>query len=258
MSEVLIYTFIILLGLVVGSHVHLIIDRLPRILGLAPLPTNHTQKQYSLAWPRSHCPHCGTVLHFYDLIPLFSYAQLRGRCRYCKQPICWTYPMVELLTAIIFIIAYWHFGMSVAALAVACCLCALLVLAVLDYQYHVLPDSITLPILWLGLVLNLDGIFVPIEDAVIGAVVGYLSLWIVYWLHKWLTGKSGLGYGDFKLLALLGAWLGWTALPLLVVIASGVGLVYAGIQYARGRLKRTTPLPLGTFLAITGGGMLLF
>ncbi|MFI4955418.1 MAG: prepilin peptidase [Gammaproteobacteria bacterium] len=253
----IIYPLIALLGLVVGSHVHVIIDRLPRMLGLAPLPTNFTKKEYNIAWPRSHCPHCGTVLKFYDLIPLFSYAQLRGKCRYCKQPISWTYPVVELLTAVIFIIIYLHLGLSLAAAAAIFFLCSLLILAILDYQYHVLPDQITLPILWLGLLVNVFDLFVPLEDAVIGAIAGYLSLWTVYWVHNWITGKTGLGYGDFKLLALLGAWLGWHALPITVVIASFLGLLYALILYWRGHLSRTTPLPFGSFLAIAGGILLL-
>jgi leader peptidase (prepilin peptidase)/N-methyltransferase len=227
------------------------------MLELTPLPADYTEQEYNLAWPRSHCSHCGTQLKFYDLIPLFSYLQLRGKCRYCKQRISWTYPAVELLTAIIFVIIYMHFGLSLLALAAAFYLCSLLILTILDYQYHVLPDSITLPILWLGLLVNTFDFFVPLEDAVIGAIVGYLSLWLIYWIHNWLTGKTGLGYGDFKLLALLGAWLGWQELPLIVVCASAIGLIYAAVEFWRGHLSRTTPLPFGSFLAIVGGVLLL-
>lgn len=253
-----IYPFIILLGLVMGSHVHVIIDRLPRMLGLAPLPTNYTQKHYNLAWPGSHCPHCGTGLKWADLIPLLSYTHLGGKCRYCQQSISWTYPVVELLTAGILTLVYWQLGLSFVAIGMVICLCSLLILATLDYKYHVLPDQITLPILWLGLLINMFDGWVSLEEAVIGAIVGYLSLWIVYWVHYWITGKTGLGHGDFKLLALFGAWLGWHTLPLIVVIASLCGLIYALFVYWQGYLSRTTPLPFGTFLAIAGSIILIY
>jgi len=249
---------IILLGLVVGSYLHVVIDRLPRMLGLAPLPTNELQKNYNLAWPRSHCPHCGTTLRIQDLIPLFSFIMLRGKCHYCQQPISWSYPLMEILTAAAFVILFMTFGLSWTALAAAFLTGSLMVLAVIDYRYHVLPDSITLSMLWLGLLVNLGDMFVPINAAIIGAVTGYLSLWLIFQVHKLLTGRTGLGYGDFKLLALLGAWMGWEALPLIVVIASVGGLIYALYQYFRKQLTRHTPLPLGTFLAIAGWCVLIF
>jgi leader peptidase (prepilin peptidase)/N-methyltransferase len=252
----LFWTFIIVLGLVIGSYLHVMIDRLPRMLGLAPKPTTQLQKHYNLAWPRSHCPHCGTTLRIKDLIPLVSFLLLRGRCRYCQQPISWAYPLTELFTAVAFVILVLVFGAQWHTVAAAIFTSSLIVLAVIDSRYHVLPDSITLPILWLGLFVNLNSTFVPITDAVIGAIVGYLSLWLIYQIHKFFTGRKGLGYGDFKLLALLGAWMGWEVLPLIVVIASSCGLIYAGVQYVRKQLSRQTPLPLGTFLAI--GGWLIF
>lgn len=246
------WLLIIVLGLVVGSYLHVIIDRLPRMLALAPLPANQLQKTYNLAWPRSHCPHCGTTLSIKDLIPLISFLLLRGRCRYCQQPITWSYPLTEILTAIAFGILVFIFGLHWFTLAAAILTCSLIVLAALDYRHHILPDNITLPMVWLGLVVNLEGLFVPITHAIIGAIAGYLSLWLIYHVHKLLTGRHGLGYGDFKLLALLGAWLGWEALPFIMVIASVCGFVYAFSHYLRKQLTRQTPLPLGTFLALSG------
>lgn len=250
--------FVILIGLVIGSYLHVVLDRLPSMLELVPFPHHRSKNGFNLAWPRSHCPECQTTLRFYDLIPLLSYIQLRGRCRYCKKSFSWTYPVVELFTAILFALVYWQWGITLIAAAIAISLCTLFVLAVLDYRYHMLPDCITLPLLWLGLLVNLQGLIVPLPDAVIGAMIGYTSLWLIFWVHKWITGKNGLGYGDFKLLAALGAWLGWAALPLLVVIASSLGLVFAVVHYYRKQLSRTTALPLGTFLAIAGGYLILF
>lgn len=249
---------VILTGLVVGSYLHVIIDRLPRMLGFAAMHQAYEGKSFNIAWPHSHCSHCATPLRFYDLIPLFSYIQLRGRCRHCKNPISWMYPAIELITAVIFVAVYFHDGITLKAFASVFLLCNLLILLVLDFRYHMLPDIITLPLLWVGLLINLNGLFVPLPDAVIGAMVGYLSLWIIFWVHQFITKKNGLGYGDFKLLAALGAWLGWAALPLLVVIASGLGLVFALSQHFRKKLTRTTPLPLGTFLAIAGAYLLLW
>jgi leader peptidase (prepilin peptidase)/N-methyltransferase len=228
------------------------------MLGLAPIPTNQMQKHYNIAWPRSHCPHCGTTLRVKDLVPIFSYILLRGRCRYCQQPIAWSYPICEIFTAITFVVLVSIFGLQWTTLAAAFFTGGLIVLAVIDYRYHVLPDSVTLPTLWLGLFVNLNATFVPLSQAVIGTIVGYLSLWIIYHVHHKVTGREGLGYGDFKLLALLGAWLGWEALPLIVVIASGCGLIFALYQHLRHqRLARNTPLPLGTFLAIAGWSVLI-
>lgn len=251
------WLLIILFGLVIGSYLHVIIDRLPHMLELAPLPTTQLQKTYNLAWPRSHCPHCGTTLRIKDLIPLISFLLLRGRCHYCQQPIAWSYPLTELLTATIFCVLVFVFGVQWLTLAAVIFSCSLIVLAALDYRYHVLPDNITLPMVWLGLLVNLEGLFVPITHAIIGAIAGYLSLWLIYHVHKLLTGRKGLGYGDFKLLALLGTWLGWEALPLIVVIASVCGFIYAFLQYLRKQLTRQTPLPLGTFLALSGWLVLL-
>ena len=253
----MLWLFTATMGLIIGSYLNVVIYRLPRMLEIAPLPTNNTTKSFNLWWPRSHCPHCNATLGVRDLIPLVSYLSLGGKCRYCHQPISWSYPIIETVTAATFLCIVATFGLSWLAVASGVLTCSLIVLAVLDYKYHVLPDNVTLPILWLGLLLNINGLFVPVEDAIIGAAVGYLSLWSVFWIHKLITGKAGLGYGDFKFLALLGAWLGWASLPFIVVLASICGLVYAAVQYGRGRLTRTTPLPLGTFLALGGWWALL-
>lgn len=246
------WPLVILFGLVIGSYLHVMVDRIPRMMKLAPLPTAFLQKQYNLAWPRSHCPHCGTVLGVRDLIPLLSYFMLRGKCRYCHQPIALSYPIMEVTTAVAFVIVVAIFGINLAGIAAMFLTAGLLVLGIIDYRYHILPDSMTMTLLWLGLLVNLGVVFVPLEDALIGAIAGYMSLWLVFHVHHYLTGRMGLGHGDFKLLALLGAWLGWQSLPLIVVIASASGLLYAGYEYTKKRLNRHTPLPLGTFLALAG------
>jgi leader peptidase (prepilin peptidase)/N-methyltransferase len=254
-----------LLGLAAGSFVNVVIHRLPRMLErdwrahCAELSgaTPAAGPDFNLARPASRCPHCGVVIAWRDLLPLFSYLRLRGRCRACGTPIGLRYPLVELLGGLAGGAAAWYFGPTWQAALAMLLLWALLALAWIDLEHLLLPDSITLPLLWLGLLVNSQGLFVGLHEAVFGAVFGYLSLWSIHHLFYRLTGKEGMGHGDFKLLAALGAWLGWGLLPLVVAVASlsgalvGVGLIlFAG--HARGK-----PIPFGPYLAL-GGVIALF
>jgi leader peptidase (prepilin peptidase) / N-methyltransferase len=249
-----------LLALFVGSFLNVVIHRLPRMMerewldqaaelrGEAPAQA----EPFNLAAPRSRCPHCGTAIGAIDNIPLFSYLFLRGRCRHCNAPISVRYPVVECLTAALCGYAAWHFGPSAAAVGAILFLWAMLALTFIDLDTQLLPDSLTLPLLWLGLIFNLGGTFARLPDAVLGAVAGYLVLWLVYWLFKLATGKEGMGYGDFKLLAAIGAWLGWQMLPLTILLSSAVGAVVGIALIVFRRHGRHVPIPFGPYLAAAG------
>lgn len=249
------------LGLLVGSFLNVVILRLPvrldalwrqeahDVLGLeapqGPLPPGIVRES-------SHCTHCKHPLAAYDNIPLFSWLILGGRCRYCKTPISIQYPLVELLTAILSAVVVWKFDITWAALAGLFLTWALVALSGIDFRTQLLPDQITLPLLWLGLLLSLCHLFAEPKAAIIGAAIGYLSLWSVYWLFKLLTGKEGMGFGDFKLLAALGAWMGpWSLLPI-VLLSSLVGAVVGGALIAMRRHSRDIPMPFGPFIAMAG------
>ncbi len=251
-----------LLGLVVGSFLNVVIHRLPKMLELGwqqqcaelagkPLPAT---KPYNLLAPRSACPHCGHAIGALENIPVISYLVLRGRCKSCRAPISMRYPAVELLSGLACGYAAWHFGFGLPALAALVFIWALIALTFIDIDTQLLPDNITLPLLWLGLLLNLNHAFVPLPDAVIGAIAGYLALWSVYWLFKLLTGKEGMGYGDFKLLAAIGAWLGWQMLPLVILLSSVVGAVVGIAMMIAAKRGRDIPIPFGPYLA--GGGLI--
>ena len=252
-------------GLAIGSFLNVVIHRLPRMLErewrqqCAELrgETSRLEADYNLSVPRSACPACGHQIAWHENIPVLSFLLLGGRCVECKTPISWRYPAVELITGLLFGLAVWQFGVDGRALAALVLLGLLIALAFIDLDTYLLPDSLTLPLLWLGLLVNLQSLFVPLDEAVIGAMAGYSSLWAVYWLFKLATGKEGMGYGDFKLLAGLGAWLGWKMiLPILlassIVGASvGIGLIlFAGHDRAR-------PIPFGPYL-VMGGIVCLF
>jgi leader peptidase (prepilin peptidase)/N-methyltransferase len=215
-------------------------------------------KQYNLAKPRSACPHCGHMISALDNIPIISYLLLKGKCRACKSPISARYPLIEAFTGILFGLIGWKFGYSSSALFASIFISALIVLTFIDFDTQLLPDDITLPLLWLGLVFNLNTGFTDIKSAIVGAVVGYLALWCIYWLFKLVTGKEGMGYGDFKLLAAIGAWFGWQLLPAVILLSSllgaavGVGLI---VLKKRGR---EIPIPFGPFLAVGGIAALFF
>jgi len=252
-----------LIGLMVGSFLNVVIHRIPRMMEydeanyIAELrgePLPHPGR-YNLMVPRSACPHCGHQIAAWENIPVVSYLFLRGRCAACRKPISVRYPLVELTTAALSALAMWHYGPTVQALAAIVMVWALVALTMIDADTQLLPDQITLPLLWLGLLLNLQGVFVPLADAVIGAAAGYLVLWSAYWLFKLVRGKEGMGYGDFKLMGALGAWFGWQALPALVLLSSMVGEVFGIAMLVARRQGRETPFPFGPFIA--GAGLLV-
>jgi len=253
-------TLAALLGLFVGSFLNVVIHRLPRMLErdwqaqAAELRGEEAPagERFNLATPRSRCPHCGHLITALENIPVISYVILRGRCRHCNAPISGRYPIVELLSATLSGYAAWHFGFGFAAAGAIIFLWIMVALAFIDLDAQLLPDDLTLPLLWLGLAFNLGGIFTDLPSAVIGAMAGYLALWSVYWLFKLTTGKEGMGYGDFKLLAAIGAWLGWQQLPLTILFSSLVGAVVGIGLIVFARHGRSVPIPFGPYLAAAG------
>ena len=248
------------IGLAVGSFLNVVIHRLPKMMDAewraqcAEIEGRELPEQgrYNLLVPSSHCPHCQTPLRPYDNVPLLSYLLLGGRCRQCHAAISPRYPAVEALTAILSALVAWHFGWSVQGGLALALTWTLIALTFIDADTTLLPDSMTLPLLWLGLLANVFGVFAPLEDAVIGAAVGYLLLWSVYWLFKLATGREGMGYGDFKLLAALGAWLGYTMLLPIILLSSIVGAVVGGGLMLMARRGRDVPIPFGPYLAAAG------
>lgn len=249
-----------LLGLCVGSFLNVVIHRLPKMMErqwqaeCAEISGQEApaDERYNLVVPRSACPACKRPITALENIPLLSWFVLRGRCAGCRAPISPRYPAVEALTAVLSAYVAWHFGFGMAAAGALLFTWAMIALTFIDLDTFYLPDSITLPLLWLGLLLNINGTYTPLPGAVIGAAAGYLSLWGVYWIFKWATGKEGMGYGDFKLLAAIGAWLGWQMLPLTILLSSLVGAVIGiGLIVFAGR-GRSVPIPFGPYLAIAG------
>jgi leader peptidase (prepilin peptidase)/N-methyltransferase len=259
----------VLLGLIVGSFLNVVIYRLPlmmdrewrqqarQLLG-QPGEAETTQAPINLISPRSHCPACQAPVAARHNVPVLSYLLLKGRCAACGTAISPRYPLIELLTALLSATMIWHFGPTLAGLAALVLGWALIAASAIDLDHQLLPDSITQPLLWLGLALGLSGVltdtppFPDLQSAVLGAMAGYLSLWTVYKVFKWLTGKEGMGYGDFKLLAALGAWLGWQMLPLVIILSAVVGTVTGIAMIAIGRHSRQAPIPFGPFLAAAG------
>jgi leader peptidase (prepilin peptidase) / N-methyltransferase len=213
---------------------------------------------FNLITPNSSCPHCQHEIKPHENIPLISFIFLRGKCSQCKQAISWRYPLVELLTATLSMILAWHFGFSWQLAAALVFTYALICLALIDFDTQLLLDSITLPILWLGLLVNSRQLFVPLEDAVLGAVIGYLSLWSVFWLYKFFTGKEGMGYGDFKLMALFGAWMGWQFIPLIILLSSISGAILGSLYLIISKGDRNKSIPFGPYLAVAGWISLLW
>lgn len=251
----------LVLGLAIGSFLNVVIVRLPKmmtnswkadcceLLELEPPPQQST---FNLLLPASECPSCGHQIRPWENIPVLSYLFLRGRCSACRSRISIRYPLIEIATGILSVLVLLHFGWTAQGMLGLVLVWALIALTGIDIDTQLLPDKITLPLLWLGLLANSAGAFVSLEDAVYGAAAGYLLLWSVFWGFKLLTGKEGMGYGDFKLLAALGAWMGWQALPTIVLLSSFVGAVIgiAGILI-QGR-DRNVPIPFGPYLAIAG------
>lgn len=250
------------LGLLVGSFLNVVIHRLPAMMDrewqaqCAELRGEQVPERSPLnLWkPRSRCPACGHQITAAENIPVISYLVLHGRCSACKAPISVRYPIVELVSAALSGIVAWKLGFGAAAAAGIVLVWALIALACIDADTQLLPDDITLPLLWLGLLVNLFGVFTPLPSAVTGAMAGYLVLWCVYWLFKLTTGKEGMGYGDFKLLAALGAWMGWQMLPAIIILSSVVGAVVGIAMIALARHGRDHPMPFGPYLA--GAGVL--
>lgn len=251
-----------LLGLVVGSFLNVVIHRLPKMMErdwlqqaremLHPDQPQLEQPVYNLILPHSHCPHCQTEIKPWQNLPVISYALLRGRCGSCRERISARYPLVELLTAVLSIVVAWQYGFGWPAAGMLLLTWALIALSLIDADTQLLPDAIVLPMLWLGLIANSFGLFTDMTSALWGAVLGYLSLWSVYWLFKLITGKEGMGYGDFKLLAMLGAWGGWQVLPLTILLSSLVGAILGIIILKTRGDSNSTPLPFGPYLAIAG------
>lgn len=261
-----------ILGLTVGSFLNVVVYRLPIMLQRqwraqaremlatqtrdpvagADLSAEATENTFNLVYPNSHCPYCETAIKPWHNIPVVSYILLGGKCAKCAHPISKRYPLVEMVTALLTALVVWQFGFTLQTVVLLLFTWALIALTLIDFDHQLLPDSITLLLLWAGLIANSSGLIVSLPDALWGAVAGYLALWSVYWLFKLITGKEGMGYGDFKLLAALGAWLGWQILPLIIILSSLVGAVVGlGLIVLRGRDKNI-PIPFGPYLAAAG------
>lgn len=252
----------LLLGLMVGSFLNVVIHRLPKMLQAGwqqqcaelrgeEIPSS---AQYNLVVPRSACPHCNHAITALENIPVISYLWLRGKCSGCGAAISPRYPLIEIVSGVLCTYAALHFGYGLLLVGALLLIWALLALTAIDFDTQLLPDDITLPLLWLGLIFNLFGTFTNLPSALLGAVFGYLALWSVYWLFKLTTGKEGMGYGDFKLLAALGAWLGWQMLPLIILLSSLVGAVIGILLIITLKHGRNIPIPFGPYLA--GGGLI--
>jgi leader peptidase (prepilin peptidase)/N-methyltransferase len=257
------------LGLLIGSFLNVVIHRLPIImerdwrmqcaeLAASSTPTGGavppapTFEPLSLVAPRSRCPHCGHQIGAFENIPILSYLFLKGRCKGCGKAISPRYPLVEAITGLLFGYAAWRYGFTLATAGALLFIAAMIVLTFIDFDAQLLPDDITLPLVWAGLLININGTFATLSHAVIGTAAGYLILWLVYWAFKLATGKEGMGYGDFKLLAAIGAWFGWQMLPLTILLSSFVGAIVGIALIVLARHGRNVPIPFGPYLATAG------
>jgi leader peptidase (prepilin peptidase) / N-methyltransferase len=258
-----------LLGLVIGSFLNVVVYRLPIMMERAwrrecraflqlPEADDERQEPFNLMVPGSHCPHCHHAVRSYENIPVLSYLLLRGRCSQCGERISIRYPLLEVFTALISVLTVWRFGYSLETVFALIFSWSLIALSMIDFDHQLLPDSITLPLLWLGLLLSLFGFFTDSHSSILGIAAGYLSLRSVYHLFKLATGKEGMGFGDFKLLAMLGAWMGWQMLPLIILLSSVVGAVVGTLLAVFLKHGRNTPIPFGPYLAGAGWVALLF
>ncbi len=261
------------LGLVVGSFLNVVIYRLPlmmqrenynycaELFACADKQVEEQAKQplyFNLAYPASHCPACKHTLSVWENIPIVSYWRQKGRCIQCKTKISVRYPLVEFSSACLSLVTAWQIGADAALLPALCLTWALLALSLIDFDHQLLPDDITLPFIWIGVICSFFALYTDLHSSVIGVMVGYLSLWSLYWAFKLLTGKEGMGYGDFKLLAMLGAWLGWQSLPLILLLSSVAGtLIGIGLILIK-KHDRNIPIPFGPYLAIAGWVALLW
>ncbi|MBL0610670.1 prepilin peptidase [Aeromonas jandaei] len=262
------FSLVFIFSLMIGSFLNVVIHRLPIMLErewqaeyrgyFTPDEEQSTEPRYNLMVPRSACPHCGHAITALENIPLLSWLWLKGRCSECQAPISARYPLVELLTALLSVAVAMVISPGWGTLAALLLTWVLVALTFIDLDKMLLPDQLTLPLLWGGLLFNLIGGFAPLADAVIGAMAGYLVLWCLYWAFKLLTGKEGMGYGDFKLLAALGAWLGWQALPIILLLSSLVGAIIGISLIALRKHHQGNPIPFGPYLAIAGWIALLW
>ncbi|KKL02528.1 prepilin peptidase [Rheinheimera mesophila] len=255
------YSVVVVLSLAVGSFLNVVIYRLPKMMELAwqqdyqqyfNQNADQTKTRFNLALPRSHCPKCQHPLSAMDNIPLFSWLLLKAKCRYCKAPISARYPSIEAFTALLSLLVAMHFGVTEQTLIYVVVTWCLIALSFIDIDKMLLPDQITQPLLWFALLLSVTGWTVSPTDALIGAAAGYLSLWSVFWLFKLVTGKEGMGYGDFKLLAIFGALLGWQLLPLIILLSSVVGAVLGSLMLLLQGKGKATPIPFGPYIAAAG------
>ncbi|MBC7503109.1 MAG: prepilin peptidase [Herminiimonas sp.] len=253
-------------GLMIGSFLNVVIHRVPKMMqresdnyvaSESNLPLPHADV-YNLMAPRSSCPHCGHKIGSLENIPVASYVALGGKCAGCKAPISPRYPIVELITGLLSALLVWHFGSGLVGLGTLVFLYFLIAMTFIDADTQLLPDDLTLPLMWCGLLINLQGAFVPLGEAVIGAAAGYMSLWLINFLFEVVRKKQGMGHGDFKLLAALGAWLGWKMLPVIVLMSSLVGAVVGIGLIVLARRGREIPIPFGPYLAVAGLVTLFF
>lgn len=270
-SPAFFYGVIIVFSLLIGSFLNVVIYRLPKILEQGwkrecrefladelAKPVKPVEAIITLSTPSSSCPSCQHKIRFYENIPVISWLCLRGKCSQCQEKIALRYPLVELTTALLSVVIAAHYGVSFTTLMLLVLTWGLICLTLIDFDHMLLPDQITLPLIWLGLLVNINGSIVPLNEAVIGAVAGYLSLFSIFWLFKLMTGKEGMGHGDFKLVALFGAWLGWQLLPLLILMASAVGAVIGISLMLFKNHQREQVIPFGPYLAVAGWITLLW
>ncbi|WP_445937418.1 prepilin peptidase [Pseudomonas sp.] len=266
-NTVLLTAAALLLGLLIGSFLNVVVYRLPVMMQrewqaqakeILLVPADTSTPAFNLLLPNSSCPHCSHEIKPWENIPVISYLFLRGKCSSCKAPISMRYPLVELACGLLSAFIAWHFGFTWQAGGMLVLTWGLLAMSLIDVDHQLLPDSLVLPLLWLGLIANSFGLFTSLENALWGAIAGYLSLWSVYWLFKLVTGKEGMGYGDFKLLAMLGAWGGWQVLPLTILLSSLVGAVLGVLMLRLRNAETNTPIPFGPYLAIAGWIALLW
>jgi leader peptidase (prepilin peptidase)/N-methyltransferase len=252
---------VFILGLLIGSFLNVLILRLPALLEydwrcqcreLLELDGDTAKPPPGIVASRSKCPNCSHRIRAWENIPLISYVILRGRCSNCKTKISFRYPLVELLTGLAFLVTAWHFGPGLPALSGLVLAAFLVTLTGIDVDHQLLPDNMTLPLMWGGIVLSIWSLHTDLHSSVLGAIAGYMILWTIYQLFRVLTGKEGMGYGDFKLMAALGAWMGWQMLPLIILLSSVVGAALGLMLMATGRLKRDKPMPFGPFIATAG------
>ena len=260
------YLAVVLFGLCVGSFLNVVIYRLPKMMEAqwraecASLAGEEpaAAEAFNLVHPRSRCPSCGTQITALQNVPVVSWLVLRGKCARCKAPISLRYPAIEIAAGVLAAVMAWRFGYSAALLGALVFSWALLALTFIDLDTQLLPDDITLPLLWAGLLANMFGAFTDLRSAVLGAVGGYMLLWLVYWGFRLIAKKEGMGYGDFKLLAALGAWVGWQVLPFIVVVSAGVGAIVGGIVLWLSKRGMETRIPFGPYLALGGLAALLY